>query len=382
MKKTRCIIAFAAGMLLFANSLLAYDFECGGIYYNVTSYTSPYTVAVTYEYTNGYSYSGNIIIPSSLTYNGITFSVTSIGGAAFYECRGLTSIIIPNSVTSIGRDAFYRCTGLTSITIPNSVTSIGDHAFDDCTGLTSVTIPNSVTSIGNDAFFRCRRLTSVTIPNSVTSIGDGAFGDCTGLTSVTIPNSVTSIGDNAFYECTGLTSVTIPNSVTSIGSGVFYGCTGLTSVTIPNSVTSIGASAFYGCSYIDTIVFKGQNPPSTGDYCFEGVPGLTVIIVPCGRGAIYMDSLSTWFTDIVEDCGNSIAEAENASITLYPNPASDKVTLEGVGNGADIFIINAMGKVVRRLENVGGIITFSVGDLPKGIYFVRVGSAVRKLVID
>ena len=306
-------MVLAAAMLLIAHSLLAYDFESGGIYYNVTSYTSPYTVAVTYAYSNGYSYSGNIIIPSSLTYNGITFSVTSIGNDAFNCCTGLTSVTIPNSVTSIGNDAFYRCTRLTSVTIPNSVTSIGYLAFSDCTGLTSVTIPNSVTSIG-----------------------DGAFGDCTGLTSVTIPNSVTSIGNFAFY----------------------------------------------GCSYIDTIVFKGQNPPSTGDDCFEGVPGLTVIMVPCGRGAIYMDSLSTWFTDIVEDCGNSIAEAENASITLYPNPASDKVTLEGVGNEANIFIINAMGKVVRRLENAGGTLTFSVGDLPKGIYFVRVGNAVRKLVID
>jgi len=77
-----------------------------------------------------------------------------------------------------------------------------------------------------------------------------------------------------------------------------------------------------------------------------------------------------------------IAEAENASIKLYPNPASDKVTLEGIGNEADIFIISAMGKVVRRLENAGGTITFSVGDLPKGIYFVRVGNAVRKMVVE
>ena len=78
------------------------------------------------------------------------------------------------------------------------MTSIGDNAFRDCRGLTSVTIPNSVTSIGDAAFYDCTGLTSVTIPNSVTSIGIGAFYNCSGLTSVTIGNSVTSIGYHAF----------------------------------------------------------------------------------------------------------------------------------------------------------------------------------------
>ena len=77
-----------------------------------------------------------------------------------------------------------------------------------------------------------------------------------------------------------------------------------------------------------------------------------------------------------------IAEAENASIKLYPNPASDKVTLEGIGNEVNILVINAMGKVVRRLQNVGGTVTIRVRDLPKGIYFVRVGNAVMKLVVE
>ncbi|MDG1242989.1 MAG: leucine-rich repeat domain-containing protein, partial [Opitutae bacterium] len=86
------------------------------------------------------------------------------------------------SVTSIGGSAFYNCTGLTSVIIPGSVTSIGSSAFRACTGLTSVTIGNSVTSIGDYAFYNCSSLTSVTIPNSVTSIGEYAFSDCTGLT--------------------------------------------------------------------------------------------------------------------------------------------------------------------------------------------------------
>ena len=159
--------------------------------------------------------------------------VTSIGGSAFRECTGLTSVTIPNSVKGIGEKAFYGCTGLTSVTIPDSVTSIGEYAFFNCTGLTSVTIGNSVTGIGGYAFYNCTGLTSVTIGNSVTSIGLVAFYNCTGLTSVTIPNSVTYIGDSAFRECTGLTSITIPDSVTRIGASVFSGCASLGSITIP-----------------------------------------------------------------------------------------------------------------------------------------------------
>ena len=212
---------------------------------------------------------GAITIPSEIDGK----SVTSIEGAAFLGCTGLTSITIPNSVTSIGYAAFEDCTGLTSITIPNSVTSIGNSAFDGCTGLTSITIPNSVTSIGVTAFDGCTGLTSI----NVTS-GNNYYSDNNGVlfnkkktelirypegksqTSYTIPDSVTSIGWEAFERCTGLTSITIPDSVTSIGATAFDGCTGLTSITIPDSVTSIGDLAFQDCTDLTSInVASGNN---------------------------------------------------------------------------------------------------------------------------
>ena len=198
-------------LLLFAMILLplvtsAHDIEVKNadgvtIYYNYINNGTELEVTFRGSKSDSYSneYQGNVAIPEEVTYMNRTRKVTSIGSNAFYDCKGLTSVIIPNSVTSIGNGAFAGCYGLTSVTIPNSVTSIGDSAFSGCYGLTSVTIPNSVTSIGNYAFYGCKGLTSVTIPNSVTSIGNYAFLYCSGLTSVTIPNSVTSIGYCAFY---------------------------------------------------------------------------------------------------------------------------------------------------------------------------------------
>ncbi len=281
------------------------------IYYNYINWGTE--LAVTYETTSYNSYSGSVVIPEEVTFMNRTRKVTSIGYRAFYNCRSLTSVTIPNSVTSIGEFAFSGCSSLTSVhitdlaawckitfgdnplnyahhlylnneeitnlVIPESVTSIGGSAFSGCSGLTSVTIPNSVTSIGERAFSSCRSLTSVTIPNSVTSIGSEAFYRCSGLTSVTIPNSVTSIGDGAFYNCSSLTSVTIPGSVTSIGRSAFSGCSGLTSVTIPNSVTSIGEFAFYGCSGLTSVTIP-NSVTSIGRGAFSGCSGLTSVTIP------------------------------------------------------------------------------------------------------
>ena len=180
----------------------AYDAKVGGVYYNLIAEAKQ--AEVTWGDTK---YTGSVTIPKSFTYNGVTYSVTSIGSYAFNGFTGLNSVTIPNSVTSIGGLAFYGCSGLTSIEIPNSVTSIGIYAFYKCSGLTSVTIPNSVKSIDEGTFGVCSSLTSIVIPKSVTSIGSYAFSYCSGLTTITIPVGVTSIGDNAFSNCSDLMNV-------------------------------------------------------------------------------------------------------------------------------------------------------------------------------
>ena len=276
---------------------LAHDFEVDGIFYNKTSGN---TATVTYEgdtWNSNYNeYSGNVVIPSSIDYNGTTYSVTSIGDDAFKYCISLTSIEIPNSVTSIGDYAFSGCSNLTSIEIPNSVTSIGGLAFSGCTSLTSVVIGNSVTSIGDWAFRNCDSLTSIEIPNSVTSIGDHAFYYCSSLTSIEIPNSVTSIGDSAFYGCESLTSIEIPNSVTSIGEWAFSGCTSLISIVIGDSVTSIGDYAFNYCTSLTSIEIP-NSVTSIGEEAFYNCSGLASIEIPNSVTSIG-DSAFSWCTSL------------------------------------------------------------------------------------
>ncbi len=347
MKKNILLTLIALMCAIYAQ---AYDFKSGDLYYNITSYAEPYTVEVTYQKwwsSDNYKLT-SVIIPATVTYNGKTYSVTSIGNEAFSWCTRLTSVTIGNSVTSIGKNAFFSCTGLTSVIIGNSVTSIGSSAFNGCTGFTSITIPNSVTSIGYGAFKGCTGLTSITIGNSVTSIGSSAFNGCTGLTSITIPNSVTSIGSWAFYGCTGFTSITIPNSVTSIGYGAFKGCTGLTSITIGNSVTSIGSSAFNGCTGFTSITIP-NSVTSIGYSAFNGCTGLTSATIgnnvpSIGYSAFYG---CTGLTSVT--IGNSVTSIESRafsgctgltaiSVSAGSPPGIQSDTFEDVPTNISIYV--------------------------------------------
>ena len=313
--KKQILLAIVMLTPLLTSAEILERININGIYYNLNQETKQAEVTNSVGWGGG-GYSGNIVIPQVVEYNSLSYSVTTIGYQAFWNCSVLTSVTIPNSVTTIDSSAFDSCSGLTSLTIPNSVTSIGNQAFGNCTGLISMTIPSSVTVIETQTFLGCSNLTSVSIPNSVTSIEYNAFRNCSSLTSVTIPNSVTSIGAGAFSGCSSLNSVhitdlsawcdikfftsltlpfsrsyhlilngteinnlVIPDNVTTIGEGAFCYCSYLTSVTLPNSVSSIGANAFQYCSSLASVSIP-NSVTSIGANAFYSCSSLTSVTIP------------------------------------------------------------------------------------------------------
>ncbi|MCR4812412.1 MAG: leucine-rich repeat protein [Bacteroidales bacterium] len=329
----KLLFLFFALVALSAQSW-AYDFsytyQGQTLYYNIVDGNAQVTYQID-SYPRYTNLTGSLTIPSSVTYNGTTYSVTSIGNSAFENCSGLTSVTIPNSVTSIGGSsyydgAFYGCSGLTSVYYTGDVAGwcgitfgggpnplgYAQNFYINGSLVTDLVIPSGVTEIKDNTFPGATCLTSVTIPNSVTSIGYNAFSQCSGLTSLTIPNSVTSIGFFAFSGCSGLTSVTIGNSVTSIGFRAFSQCSGLTSLTIGNSVTSIGDEAFSGCSGLTEIHSLNPVPPTINSSLFGGVPTNIPVYIPCGRLSYYT-SAQGWssFTNFIEGSAATFSAVSN-----------------------------------------------------------------------
>lgn len=326
---------------LYRTYIKNYDFIVDDIYYETKTDS---TVAVSMEEietTSGIgalipadydgkpckSYSGDVVIPPTVDYNGKTYMVTGINSESFLECE-LSNVEMPNTITWIGNLAFYGST------VSNFVLS------------------ESLTYLGDAAFAQCRNLTEIVIPNTVTSLPYGLFFGCDGLTDVVIGNSVTSIGQSAFYCCEGLTSMTIPNSVTTIDSWAFGECYGLSSLTIGNSVNTIAYGAFNGCTSLDKVTCLATTPPSVYLESFSNYDSATLFVPNESLEAYQAHEVWSQFSRIVPFLGAgpgdtngdgsiNISDVTNLINDLLSgdNPAYCDVNGDGVVNITDVTVL-------------------------------------------
>ena len=231
-------------------------------------------------------YEGDVNIPSHITYQNCTYTVTEIygygWGGAFDCCKSLISVTIPSTVQTIGTSAFRGCSSLVSVILTEGLKDVGPMAFEACKSLSYIEIPKSVTHIGWDAFRDTLWYenqpnglvymgdilysykgevsnTSVIIDNGITIIADYAFEKIASkITSINIPNTVKYIGSGVFSGCSSLAFITIPDGVYEIGNNAFSCCSSLETIRIPDSVHRIGTGVFYACDTLKTVILSGN----------------------------------------------------------------------------------------------------------------------------
>lgn len=196
-----------------------------------------------------------------------TLTITGIGEMVnytdyelppWYEFRDqIVRVVISDKITSIGNFAFYGCRNLTSVTLPNSVKVIGDYAFASCQRLTTVHMSGSVSSIGNGAFYSCSALESIRLPYGLSYLGSQAFYRCESLKSISIPADVRTMGDSVFAYCKKLVRAEVNARISELPAWTFYSCTQLSDVSLANTIKGIANFGFKKCDSLSNVYYPG-----------------------------------------------------------------------------------------------------------------------------
>ena len=325
-------------MLSFMTMNASAQQEIDGIYYNLNSETLTAEVVENYDY-----YSGKIVIPETITFDGTTYSVTSIGEFSFYDCSSLSTVTLPSTITNIGMYAFQNCSSLKSINLPEGLTAIGEKAFGECIDLVNMQVPGTIGTMGEgvfsgcisleditlgdgiktlgaSAFERCDMLESITIPSSVESIDAWTFSNCISLKEIKLNEGITTIGECAFAFCYSLESLLLPESVNNIGNRAFANCESLSNITLSKNLTEIGDFIFDGCNILASIKCTGNTPAEVVNDKLLDYYKQTILYVPVGTKDTYMSN-KAWSK--FDECREITAETE---VTDKLN----KITYEGV----------------------------------------------------
>ena len=297
----------------------AYDFEVDGLYYEKTN-EGEVSVVKGYQ-----QYSGDVVVPASITVDGVEYAVTAIGKNAFEFCDKLTSVVIPEGVTSIGNEAFVTCPFLATVEFPASLREIGQDAFYASSRLRSVQLPEGLERIGRGAF-HYSGMEAIVIPSTVSKIDGGFISGTPQISEELQAVEVTLIrvaDGNPYYHSTanhaevietatgrlvqGTTKSLIPEEVTAIGPYAFFGCKNIASLTLSKSFMSLEDWALIGTLGLTTLYCYPDEPPTISRFSFGGTAnderklrkGCTLYI-PKGCKDAYVDAGWTGFKEYTE----------------------------------------------------------------------------------
>lgn len=281
-----------------------YDFEHDGLYYKVLS-DEEQTCEVSYDLnfiTDRVTYQyKSVTVPSSVTYDGKTYTVTAIEGHAFYDTQ-LEHIDLPQSITNLDA-AFANCRQLGAIELPDHVVSLAG-TFVFCEKLKTIHLPDQVENISS-AFYGCTNLQSVNVPASVHYV-DGAFDGCSALQSLVLPDDIEQIGRSTFFNCTSLKHVKLPANLTRIDEIAFGGCQNLQYIILPSKLEYIFTGAFEDCSSLNDIICLNPVPPYLIGYSHFTNYEAT-LHVPAGSKEAYQNADGWNYFNIVEDAEEAAA---------------------------------------------------------------------------
>ena len=189
---------------------------------------------------------------------------------------------------------------------------------------------------------------------------------------------VTYIGSEAFLGCINLTSITLPVNIVNIGFHAFADCHSLRSIDLPEGMKQINSNAFSYCYQLDYIYIHDTEPFFLWDDALSDINDHVQIVVPCNCIEAFEAAEEWQGIQLYDDCGNvGVGEAKNRTIDVYPNPASETLTIEADGL---VNIVNEMGCTVRTLF-VDNKQTINLEGLSSGIYFVKAGNKVKKIMV-
>jgi|GEM_PF-1861825 len=294
---------------------------------------------------NAQRYVGDIVVPDSVTYQGVRYEVTAIGDSAFFGCTDLNSLIMSDHVKSVGKHVFNGCTALTKVQYPvNFKGAVDAYTFYKCMALKSLTLPDSITSIATYAF-ATNGLKSLVVPKGVATIATKAFYENDSIKEITLPEGLTTVNISAFRGCTALEKVNIPSTYAKILNYTFYGCSSLKELVVPETVTNISAYAFKDCTAMTAIHVKGTNPATLGSKAFDNTNECP-IYVPSGTVEAYKTAWSAYADRIQADSPvgvNSVKVNGDKNDAIY--------TLDGVKvtnpQKGTVYIVNGKKIILK-----------------------------------